>query len=183
MLALLVLGGTALGAATGPRADGPAAPAPARATAPSAPASSPVPPPVVATPAPAAAAVPVCRPGDLRAAVRAARGQVGPGRPLGLRLTVRNTGPACRLPADPVRLRVVSGPDRIWSSDHCGPLRRLPARVLQRGAAVALEARWDGRRSRPRCAGPFEPSRPGVYRVRAEVGDLRARPDEFAVRR
>lgn len=183
VVALLVLGGTALGAATTPRASAPAAPA--RTAAPAAPASSPVPPPpAAATPAPAAAAAPACRLDGLRLRARAARAQVGPGRPLGLRLTVRNAGPACRLLLpDRVRLRVVSGPDPIWSSDHCAALRRVQSQVLQRGSAVAVETRWNGRRSRPRCAGPFEPSRPGVYRVLAEVGDVRVRGGEFVVRR
>lgn len=183
VVGLLVLAGTALGAATTPGTSTPAAAA--RTGAPVAPASSPVPtPPAAATPAPSVAPVRACRSAELRPAVRAARSQVGPGRPLGLRLTVGSAGPTCRLVLpDRPRLRVVSGSDLIWSSDHCTPMRRFAPRVLERGSAVTLEARWDGRRSRPRCAGPFEPSRPGVYRVLADVGDLVARDDEFVVRR
>ena len=199
-LGLLVVGGTALGAGTGSRQDEPGAVdrvAPVAGGSPTG-AATPTGPPVgaglppdaagapgaaAATPGPPPLAdVPACRSEDLGLDVRTDRQRYAAGDGVGLRLTLRNSGPTCRLAPTPgvLRVRVVSGPDRWWSSEPCSPLRP-PSQVLAAGEAVQVDSRWPGRRSSPGCGGRGERARPGVYRVVAELDDRQVRGSEFAV--
>ena len=136
------------------------------------------------TPSPSAA-VTACAPGALTLSATADRPDypVG-GRPL-LVLTVTNTGatPCSRdLGQGAVELLVVSGTDRIWSSDDCaagGPAKQV---VLDPSEASVTRLAWTGRRSLPGCAGDKRAAQAGTYRVGARVGDLRTQGAPFVLR-
>ena len=88
-------------------------------------------------------------------------------------LTVVNTGPVpCRrdVGGAAVELRVISGSDRVWSSDDCS-LGQVPGvEVLRPGVAKTVVKTWPGVRSAPQCGGSKEQARNGTYRVVARVG-------------
>jgi hypothetical protein len=89
-------------------------------------------------------------------------------------LTVRNIGSvACRraLGPDAVELRVLSGEDRIWSSDDCNEAKGQGVLTLKPGEAQALSVRWPGKRTKPHCV-VGEVAQPGTYRVSARVGTI-----------
>lgn len=89
-------------------------------------------------------------------------------------LTVRNTGTvACTraLGPDAVELRVLSGEDRIWSSDDCNEAKGAGVLTLPAGQARATTVQWSGKRTRPGCD-VGEVAQPGTYRVMTRVGDL-----------
>lgn len=98
------------------------------------------------------------------------------GRPL-LMLAVTNTGStACTrdLGQAAIELLVVSGSDRIWSSDDCAPGGPEKVVTLEPGEPSRAQVTWPGTRSLPECAGPQSAAQPGTYRVAVRVGDLRA---------
>ena len=102
-----------------------------------------------------------------------------------LELRVTNTGPApCELDLGQaaVELVVVSGPDRIWSSDDCGPGGDADPTTLEPGAIEVSHVTWPGTRSRPGCDGEQAQARAGTYRVQARVGDRRVQGDTFLLR-
>ena len=88
-------------------------------------------------------------------------------------LTVVNTGATpCRrdVGGAAVELKVVSGSDRVWSSDDCS-LGQVPGvEVLRPGVAKTVVKTWPGVRSAPKCAGSKEQAKNGTYRVVARVG-------------
>ena len=103
------------------------------------------------------------------------------GRPL-LMLSVTNTGdaPCTRdLGQAAVELLVVSGDDRIWSSDDCAPGGPAGVEVLEPGEPSRTQVTWPGRRSLPGCAGPQADAEAGTYRVGARVGELRVQGSAF----
>jgi hypothetical protein len=89
-------------------------------------------------------------------------------------LTVRNTGKvSCTraLGPDAVELRVLSGEDRIWSSDDCNDAKGQGVLTLPAGQGRATTVQWPGKRTKPGCdIGAV--AQPGTYRVIARVGDL-----------
>lgn len=135
-----------------------------------------------ALPSPTPSAVPICQPEALQveAGADAEEYAVG-GRPR-LTLTVTNTGsaPCTRdLGQAAVELLVYSGRDRIWSSDDCAPGGPKKVTTLQPGKAQVQRVTWNGRRSRPGCAGDKEQAQAGTYRVQGRVGQLRSDGDAF----
>ena len=80
-----------------------------------------------------------------------------------------------------VELRVVSGPDRIWSSDDCGGEGQAGVVTLRPGEPETTTVAWEARRSRPGCSGGEERIRPGTYRVVGRVGDLVVPGSAFTV--
>lgn len=101
-----------------------------------------------------------------------------------LTMTVRNVGPvACTRDLGPRArgLRVLSGADRIWSSDDC---ERPAAAVttLGRGASWSYALPWPRLRSRPGCPTPGAPALPGTYRFYADLGRVISAPAVFRLR-
>jgi hypothetical protein len=97
---------------------------------------------------------------------------------LELRITNTGTVPCSRdLGQAEVELQVVSGDDRIWSSDDCAQGGEPEITVLQPGEAKTSTVSWPGTRSRPGCQGDDEPADAGTYRVIGRVG---ARTEEGA---
>lgn len=88
-------------------------------------------------------------------------------------LTIVNTGAtACRrdVGGKAVELKVVSGNDRVWSSDDCSPGQLSDVQVLQPGVARTVVKTWPGVRSAPGCGGSKAQAKNGTYRVVARVG-------------
>ena len=91
---------------------------------------------------------------------------------LELRVTNSGSTPCARdLGQAAVELQVVSGDDRIWSSDDCAPGGDAELVVLQPGEAETSTVTWPGTRSLPGCQGDDEPADAGTYRVTGRVGD------------
>lgn len=134
-----------------------------------------------ATPSPSAAGT-ACSPAALTVTVKAERADypVG-GRPV-LVLSVTNTGvlPCTRdLGQGAVELLVVSGSDRIWSSDDCAPGGPAKPVVLAPQEDSVTRLTWAGTRSRPGCEGSKDRAQAGTYRVNARVGDLQVEGGSF----
>ena len=105
------------------------------------------------------------------------------GRPV-LVLTVTNTGttPCTRdLGQGAVELMVVSGADRIWSSDDCAPGGPVKPVVLAPQEESVTRLTWAGRRSQPGCAGDKAATQAGTYRVNARLGELRVEGSAFVL--
>ena len=134
------------------------------------------------TPSPSAAACP----DEVLDVSAAAEQQAYPvGATPRLALSVTNTGPtscARDMGQSAVELVVVSGPDRIWSSDDCAPGGDADLTTLEPGAVEVSRVTWPGTRSRPGCTGSQDQARAGTYRVEGRVGDLRVDGESFLLR-
>src|SRR5439155_21112355 len=76
------------------------------------------------------------------------------GSSVALTFTVRNTShTSCRrdLGQAGLGLRILSGSDRIWSSNDCAPGGSSDVVTLRPGAQRAFPVRWGGKRSKPGC--------------------------------
>jgi len=103
------------------------------------------------------------------------------GRPL-LMLSVTNTGTVqCSrdLGQAAIELLVVSGSDRIWSSDDCAPGGPGKIVTLEPGEPSRAQVTWPGQRSLPGCQGPKADAQAGTYRVSARIGALRVEGRPF----
>ena len=91
---------------------------------------------------------------------------------LELRITNTGTAPCSRdLGQAAVELQVVSGDDRIWSSDDCAPGGEADVVVLPPGEVETSTVTWPGTRSEPGCQGDDEPADAGTYKVVGRVGE------------
>lgn len=138
-----------------------------------------------ASPSPSASpVVAACPDGSLSVRAAADRGRYALGARPVLRLSVRNKGAgACTRPLGQgaVELTVLSGSDRIWSSDDCAP-GGPPGPVLLRPQELhVITLTWGGRRSRPGCPDGAEAIGAGTYRVVGRVGTLRSAALPFVV--
>ena len=159
-------------------ASGTASPTASGSATPTASASAP------ATPTPTASGPP-CTDALLDVEAAAEQETYPTGASPGLELRVTNTGAApCSLDLGQVavELVVVSGADRIWSSDDCAPGGDADLTVLEPGAIEVSRVTWPGTRSRPGCDGARARALPGTYRVQARVGDLRVQGEPFLLR-
>ena len=135
-----------------------------------------------ASPTAAAAA---CTDAVLRVEAAATEATYAVGASPRLQLTVTNTGttPCSRdLGQAAVELQVVSGADRIWSSDDCAPGGDADVVTLAPGKAEVSTVTWSGTRSRPGCEGDEERATAGTYRVNGRVGELRESGESFVLR-
>lgn len=106
------------------------------------------------------------------------------GTAIALSLTLRNDGPLpCVREIGPgaVALRVLSGADRIWSSDDCTAGVPRESVTLAPGASRTTTVTWPGVRSRPGCTGDGERIRPGTYRLIGRVGEVESVASVFLV--
>ena len=77
---------------------------------------------------------------------------------------------------------MLSGSDRIWSSDDCSGTGSAGVVTLPPRQPEATTVAWDGRRSRPGCPGGGEQVEAGTYRLIGRVGELVVEGDVFTVR-
>lgn len=147
-----------------PRPTASVTPSPTVATPPPPPA-----PPVVTPPPPLAA----CGDAALEVVAATAAERYPVGATPALRLSVANVGPTpCVREVGPgaLELLVLSGNDRIWSTEDCTPGGSPDPVTLLPQTPVVVPVTWPGVRSRPGCVGAQEPAKPGIYRLRARVG-------------
>lgn len=136
------------------------------------------------TPAPVAVA-PLCADSALTVTTSTDAATYPVGTSPRLSLIVTNTGPRpCRrdLGGGAVELVVLSGADRIWSSDDCNPSSGSDLVLLAPGKARTTTLSWSGRRSRPGCTGTREQAQPGTYRVTGRAGTLHGAGGAFVFR-
>jgi hypothetical protein len=103
----------------------------------------------------------------------------------GMRIT--NTGKAdCTMDAGSaaLELTVVSGKDRIWSSDDCQESAQNVPTTVSPGEEGALESsvEWALVRSAKGCAKDLPAVKPGTYQLVARAGELTSPPLVFAVK-
>ena len=96
-------------------------------------------------------------------------------------MTITNTGSEpCSLDAGSAALEmfVVSGTDRIWSSDDCQTAAESRVTTLAPGDAgmLASSVEWPLRRSAQGCPEGLAPLRPGTYQVAARAGEISSEP-------
>ncbi len=185
LVAAIALGSTLGGSAT---PAGTSAAAPGQTPTPTASLSTPTPVTTTATPPPspspaASSAEPVDCAANVLTVTAATDAETYPaGSTPELTLTVRNTGIApCRtdLGSAQLELRVLSGQDRVWSSDDCSPGGDPNPTVLPAGGQFTTSLQWPRVRSAPSCPGGEPAAQPGTYRLYARLGDRLSAPAVF----
>ena len=136
-----------------------------------------------ASPSPSAE-VAACADADLAVSAQAERDSYPLGATPTLVLEIKNTSDApCRrdIGQGAAELIVMSGRDRIWSSDDCAPGGEPGPVVLAPQKSDITRLTWPATRSRPGCDGPKSPIEAGTYVVSARVGELRVEGSAFRV--
>ena len=149
----------------------------------------PSPRPTAAAPSPSAppprAAGQPCRDADLQVMATANAKEYSGGVRPRLTLVVTNLASvSCTrdLGAAARELRVVSGGDRVWSSDDCAPGGQPDVVLLEPGRSRSFAVTWSRTRSRPGCAGSRDAVGPGTYRVIGRLGGIERPGDVFSLR-
>jgi hypothetical protein len=91
------------------------------------------------------------------------------GTPVAILLQLQGTQPACTFKVSPESLvvKIVSGADRIWSSQDCPKSVPTTTVVVRSGTPVAVPVIWSGRRSDATCSDAPGWAYPGFYHVYA----------------
>lgn len=114
--------------------------------------------------APLAAPDGECDPADIT--IKPLIGTVGNDGDIDYEVAVTGAQPACtwRFSNETVALKITSGSDLIWTSQHC---RKLPTRdvVVRSAVPRQIALSWSGRRSDSECSGTGEWALPGSYHV------------------
>lgn len=86
------------------------------------------------------------------------------------------TGRACSVVVSEAarHFTVMSGQDRVWSTDDCKQPKGVVRTTLRPGATIAYARTWDRHRSVEGCASPGDPAGPGTYRFVAGLGDAQS---------
>ena len=139
---------------------------------------------VTASPTPTRVPGEPCRRGELKVeAVTDAKTYAPTARPK-LTIKVTNTGPvACTrdLGSAATELRVLSGNDRVWSSDDCTNKGEPDIVTLPPRGSESATVTWARRRSSPGCDGERPAVPPGTYRLVARAGDVTSAPVSFVL--
>jgi hypothetical protein len=174
-------------------AESPSPTAPASASASAKPSRSASPRPSAsasATPSPTPSPTPTgppqpCRAADLLLSAKADAQAYPAGRRPVLTIGIANKGKvACTRDVGQAarEIRVVSGNDRVWSSDDCSPGGGSQVVTLQPGAApLTFTVTWSRKRSRPGCESGTKEAAAGTYRVTGRFGDLTSPGDTFSL--
>jgi len=149
------------------------------------PAATPTPDPSAsATPSASPSAQTTCEDAAVQLVTAADKESYAVGERPRLELRVTNTGGApCSLDLGQaaVELTVVSGSDRIWSSNDCAPGGQAEVVTLAPGEPAVRRVTWGGRRSLPGCEGPKAQAEPGTYRVTGRVSERDASGGTFRI--
>jgi len=91
------------------------------------------------------------------------------GTPVVIELQLQGTELACTFEVSPESMvvKIVSGKDRIWSSQDCPKAIPTTSVVVRSGQPVAVPVTWSGRRSDEKCTGSPSWVLPGFYHVYA----------------
>jgi hypothetical protein len=90
-------------------------------------------------------------------------------------IAVKNVGDLpCRmdLGSGALSFTIMSGNDRIWSSDDCQGKGAKDLRVLKPGQALEARSIWNGSRSAPGCPKGMADAKPGTYVVQGRAGSV-----------
>ncbi len=101
-----------------------------------------------------------------------------------LGLLIRNVGKEdCSLDAGSaaVELLIVSGKDRIWSSDDCQKDGTSNVQVLKPGAELASSVKWPMQRSAAGCPADLPAPGAGTYQLTGRVGEFTSQPLVFRI--
>ena len=163
-------GGSAAAAAGPGKALATAKPAP-KATATATPKPSPVPTKIVVV------GPQTCKASALAVTIRSdARSYTASSKPR-LYITVANIGKkACLadLGSGALSMTIVSGKDRIWSSDDCQGKPTKDIRLLEPGQKLEARSIWSKVRSQPGCPTGMDTAKPGTYVVQGSAGGVTA---------
>lgn len=91
------------------------------------------------------------------------------GTPTVIRLQLQGTQPACTFDVSPASMvvKIVSGKDRIWSSQECPKAIPTTQVVVRSGQPVEVPVIWSGRRSDEQCTNEPDWAYTGFYHVYA----------------
>lgn len=91
--------------------------------------------------------------------------------PITIALKVTGSAAACTFQASPKTLavKIVSGQDRVWSSQDCPSSVARRTVVVRSGAEATVPVVWSGRRSDGTCSNTNKWALPGYYHVLAAV--------------
>lgn len=97
--------------------------------------------------------------------------QAWAGGPIELVLELSGTEPACTFEASPetIGVKITSGEDDIWSSQHCDKGIETATVVVRSGHPVEVPVTWNGRRSDEDCTAKLDWALPGFYHLHAAV--------------
>ncbi len=100
-----------------------------------------------------------------------------------IRLALQGTQPACTFDVSPQSLvvKIVSGTDRIWSSQDCPKAIPTTQVVVRSSQPVQLPVTWSGRRSDEQCTRAPDWARMGFYHVYAAALGSTPRDVQFEV--
>jgi hypothetical protein len=129
------------------------------------------------SPAPVAAAPVKCAKAVLSVALKSDRTVYTGSQKPKLYLGVKNSGPdACLvdLGSRALSFTIISGKDRIWSSDDCQGKGTSDVRLLQPGQTLWARSVWGKVRSAPGCPNGMAAAKPGYYRVEGSAGGVSA---------
>lgn len=121
-----------------------------------------------------AAAARACAAEQLQVVATADAGSYAAGTTPQLGVAVRNTGEqACEVDLGEavVGLLVVSGADRIWSSDDCEDGDAASVVTVEAQGEQAVTVEWPRARSAQGCPGDLPEPRAGTYQLTATVGE------------
>lgn len=127
-----------------------------------------------------------CTPEQVAVTATADATSYAPGTTATVGMTITNTGTSlCSLDAGSAALEVVvvSGSDRIWSSDDCQSAAQSRVTPLPPGEAgmLASSVEWPLERSAPGCPEDLAPLRPGTYQVTARAGEITSEPQAVTI--
>ncbi len=107
------------------------------------------------------------------------------GESIVIRLALQGTQPACTFDASPESLvvKIVSGNDRIWSSQDCPTAIPTKQVVVRSSQPVQVPVAWNGRRSDDECTRLTDWARTGFYHVYAAALGSTPRDVQFEVTR
>lgn len=137
------------------------------------------------TPTATAAAPPNCTDDELSVVAASDAATYPAGVEPRFAITVRNVSShPCRrdIGADARGYTVLSGSDRIWSTDDCNTGASASVVTLQPGQPVSFHRVWDRRRSKPGCPTGEPTALAGTYRLYAHIGQVVSGPAVFELR-
>ena len=105
------------------------------------------------------------------------------GRPVVIHLQLQGTQPACTFSVSPesIVVKIVSGEDRIWSSQDCPDTIKESQVVVRSAQPVEVPVIWNGRRSDDQCTRGLDWALPGFYHVFAAALGSTPRDVQFEI--